>query len=897
MVAAHTSPAEELVPSWCCYGDAELLDWLWLHQRPTKQFSSSPADAEREHSKAIFQDLIAKHETCHEALFGLGRVAVLEQRYEEGASYLREALGTAGRDALCLAWLAWAVLLASAGHGLLRHGTMLLEARELCHEALALDGGLALALQCLVHVLVAMPLSVGTGAQSAGQLASRLARVNPTSGLVVLARLMLSGGQGQAAAGMKALRAFLAEAPMQGQEAARQVAATLLHRCLQQDPLPQYSGVPSARPERQRGPRAQGMAYEPRLVATKLLALDTLWRHLLHVASAPAEAAEVALLAAGSFRSCPPAWQRAVVLALKALAVQGQWDECWRLAAAELGFALSREVLYQCGRLAYFDGRSEAIDAYLPHLTGLLPLVPASVQPDVHFWMGMLHHKRGRTLVAVQVLERALPALQGEDAGKVDRLRMSKAARAKKVLSGASKLQSDARRIYEVSNAVWRAAMGKPERSEERHTDAGRAPPNHDESVFRRPPGYVPPEQREASEAESGSTEGEEEEEPALAEDAECGEVAEVAKARDSDEETIAFAAAEMRIAAEEETVFAAAELRSGSQEPVAASEPAPGDEGGEGQEPSDEGAEAEDAGGSRWMELLRRPLPPELSRLPRPALRGLLEARLRAAACATAWNIWDAWSAARALRSIEAEDAFLGTLCRGRLALMRGEVAEAERLWSSAAERCPRRVEPVLELWRLHSCRGSHRLAVLSAKKAVDLLGNCDIDSVAVLSCSLLSDGKVWGAACSRSLSLRWHAHLLLAKSLWHCGLWEDAWRVLDSAAGEAEVEAATVVSPGAEAAFLYQQLKVAVRALEDLFARQAKDTDLCREDSGQGAFGGVIQPWLDRGESALKALSAMAVELSRENCLRCAFWRARLERCLAAAECFRKCKQVAGR
>lgn len=1022
----HTA-AEELPPSWTCYGDAETLDWLWVNGKPTKQLSPSPLVAEREHSRTIFNDLLDKHENCYEALFGLGRLAVLEEQFEEGARYLREARKSQPNDALCLTWLAWAVLLQSAGKGLLGQGSMLMEANDLCHAALTLEPNSALAMQCLVHVYAVSPLSMGAGAHTALPYAARLAAVRPTAGLLALARLMLLGSQEQVAAGLKALRAFLAEAPITGEAAVQEVAVALIHRCLQHDVQVMQTTRSATMAKKDPPP------FEPRLVAVKMLALDALWRHLMHQAKVPSEAVEVALLAAGAFRPCPLAWQRAVVLALKALATQGQWEECWRLAAAELGFKLSLEVLYQCGRLAYFDGRREAMEAYLPHLVAMLPQVPPVVQPDVRFWIGMLHHKLGNIFVAVPILEELLPALDQTPH------RRSKAARVQKVLAYASKPQADTRHIYDFSNAVWRVAMGKSERVEAKAVvpppvaepaPAPRRPPGYvpleeREDLSRQPPGYVPPEEREDLCPVAVESPPAREPEPPAVEDLPQGEVAQEHERKEeesdatvtsSDEEETIFVgggadaggkgkgemagtteplakgkgkgkgtreqveqgegtaaaalappakgkgkgvacgggkAEEAEEAAgggkpavvesgggssppaavagteekgpppkpaakrgsvlarvkffeakqkfeaggpeEEEALFvagcpAAAEeivFQSGPpSQPIqgaAMSVPGPEEqqESEQGQVETQPPGPTLPPGAEPWLEILVEPLPPEIARPPRRPPTGLLEVRLRAAARATAWHLWDTWSASRALHSIEVADPFLASLCKGRLALLKGDVCEAEKIWTAASEQKPWRPEPSLELWRLHASKGSHRLAVLAAKKVDDLFRSPDAErAVTILTCEQLSGGKLWCGSFGESVHLRLHVPLLLAKSLRCCGLWEDAWRVLDSAGAEVSV------ALGQQSPVHYQMLKLAASALEDLLLRWAKDDSMGipleeRDDRKSE----LLQCWLGRGQGALECLECIAARLTIGERLRCAFWRARFTRCVAAA------------
>lgn len=57
--------------------------------------------------------------------------------------------------------------------------------------------------------------------------------------------------------------------------------------------------------------------------------------------------------------------------------------------------------------------------------------------------------------------------------------------------------------------------------------------------------------------------------------------------------------------------------------------------------------------------------------------------------ACETdAWKLLELWRVGNALREVEANDAFLGLLCKGRWHVMQGDVDEAQRTWTEASYR-----------------------------------------------------------------------------------------------------------------------------------------------------------------------------------------------------------------
>merc|ERR1719161_1135617 len=201
--------------------------------------------------------------------------------------------------------------------------------------------------------------------------------------------------------------------------------------------------------------------------------MDYLWYYYVHDVDDPNRAAELALHAVAVLRGSPIAAQRAVVLALKALAFAGRWGDCWSLAASEIPEG-SLEVIYQCARLSYFDGRREILDAYLPHLESILPHVPDETRPDLLYWVGMLNHRRGKILAAVKNLRTAVPLLQASGRER----HTKKLKKADEIVATAAALEGEVVRIFDFSNCVWKAAAKrheeKPSSSKKSGADQGR---------------------------------------------------------------------------------------------------------------------------------------------------------------------------------------------------------------------------------------------------------------------------------------------------------------------------------------------------------------------------------------------------------------------------------------
>ncbi|CAL1127988.1 unnamed protein product [Cladocopium goreaui] len=374
---------------------------------------------------------------------------------QEALPYLEEALELC-RDATILTWFAWVLLITSKKQNFYRRYLAQQRVSECCKEALQMQPS-ALAAQCLAHV--------------EPETLAMCTALNPVHHLVAYGRHCLDGAAAQRRAGAAALRRFLAEV----NGPADLPTACLLLGELGATPVTGGSTVTTAM-----------------IISSKLMALDALWRYWTYVKK-PQRATEASLVAIGALREAPSAWQRAVTMALKALALDGQWDECWRLAAAELSCRSSREILYQCGRLAFYDGREEAISAYLPHMKGMLPAVPKNVRVFLRFWVAMLESKNGYTLVAARTLQELFPSL--EDGPYCS---LNKERHAKEVLDVAFDLERNLRRIYEASSAVWLSARGKVPLTpilQEGDAEAEAAPPpeplqGRSEMEHRRPPGW-----------------------------------------------------------------------------------------------------------------------------------------------------------------------------------------------------------------------------------------------------------------------------------------------------------------------------------------------------------------------------------------------------------------------
>jgi len=844
---------DRLSPSLSCLEDADLLDLL-LFQRVQRQFAVSPAQIEQHHSRAIFEELLSKHEGCHEALFGIGRICVLEKRYEEAVVYLQDSVALLNTDPLYLSWLAWALLLLSPSQGLIARASYVSRARDCCHDALQLICDFALALRCLVHIAVS-PVSVGGGLPSSLSYAKQLALAHPVTGLGVLGRTLLED-KAQARIGVEGLRMYIAEVPVDS-SGAEHMAASIVRRCVQTDAsalvdsLGRQCAAASVSTPESTSPALQTHCSQEgpqpchsHVVSAKLIVLDALWRYFVRSAGTFDQAVEAALLAVAALRHCPSAGQRAVCLALKALALQGRWDECWRLASAELSLQPSREVLYQCGRLAYFDGRREPIDAYLPHLCSLLSVVPAIVRVDVQFWIGMLHHKRGHGILAVRSLQAAIPLLQASGSPA----HLSKMSRAEKLVADVEHVEDEVLKVYDFTNTIWKAAAQRHHAVQQRTRpvpDDGLSPSyTQDRPLAATPqlggigypnPSAAPPTSDRAVEAWSAHTASDEHSE--LGFDDDFG--SEIGGNRG-----------------------AGSEISQGS---LASSRP---------------------SGSVHSGSLLWR--------------HTTVMSEMQSSLYGAPWKILGTWRGSQAVMAVEALDRYLGMLCRGRLAVVRADVGGAEKAWRAAALEFPLRLEPYIELWRLHSSQRAHKKAVLDIRRAVELATTASSEwgKYVGVNVDILLDGKVWPGA-DASLDVDHVVHLLLGKSLRLCKLWEQAWQSLCTGRND------PTITQAALGAFSYQIGKVCVQYLEEFLAMQcrarrgrsssslarhgsaAPPTPLDKPEPSMVTFDdATLRLWLSRGRDHLEEFRRR--EMTEADCQKGATYRGRLEHCADLLEQF---------
>eukprot|EP00435_Cladocopium_sp_Y103_P045476 s710_g13.t1 len=809
---AMVEPQSELTPSYDCLEDADALTWLWLHEKPWKIFSFSATQAERRHSYTVFENLAAKRENCHEAKFGgsshecygslnsQGRLLLLEGKAEEALQYLEEAVELC-RDAAGLTWLAWdawtawdawevaweALLITSKKQNFYRRYLAQQRVSDCCKEALRLQPS-ALTALCLA-------LLEPEGLEHCTAL-------DPVAHLVAYGRHCLDGAAAQRRAGSAALRRFLAE--VNG-------PADLPTACLL---LGELGATPVT------GNSGNSTPTMAMVISSKLMALDALWRYWTYVKK-PQRATEVSLVAIASLRDAPSAWQRAVTMALKALALDGQWDECWRLASAELSCRSSREILYQCGRLAFYDGREEAISAYLPHMKGMLPAVPQAVRLYLRFWVAMLESKNGDTLVAARTLQDDESSFQAWKMGHI-------AASTRSVTPKRSwTWRLTSRGIFGghdavASSAVWLSARGKTRDSTPmlREGYAEAEPPEQGRSEVepvlehRRPPGWSekPMEVQRIGDwsiwvslqGNSAATSR-----WCTTTHASCTGTTTMAKGRSGTE------ASEARV--EVRLIYRS----------------------------------CRGLKGSAWTFFDTWRAARSLKAVEaKDAFLGLLcQGRLH-------------------LMNGELDDAQRKKWAPGSL-----ETTGAV-IWTSASESASSRVEALLELWNLHDAQNAHKKdpafacqlaiawkAVLCARKAFELTSQ---ESQASVEVELIFHQKVWGGTAGESVDCRHWVQLLLAKSLRKCSLWEDAWETLLAASREAVADHPEKAfrweipepSPGgflarfqgAYGACLYQVLKLCILAAED-----------APRHEGDGHL------WLNRGSTALAGLESRAVQQSR--------------------------------
>lgn len=908
------SPEQEarFKPYVTCLEDADLLDRLWLRRTP-RHFSIS-REAEIQHSRQIFEDLISKHERCHEALFGLGRLLLLEGRHEDASLRLERAVGLR-QDATYMTWYAWALLLSSGKVGVLKRTDMLWSAGDYCQRALDASPDFPLALRCLIHLSFATPMKSSGGRATALSYAKRLAEVQPIAGLGVLGRVLLEDSK-QAETAAQALKDCLLTVPLD-REAAERAAVAAVAQCsgnvevvMPGSVMAGPSLVSSAKPRRvpvafprtaagsapsdAQTPKPQpsaakmGPLWDRHVMSTKMLALDTVWRQISFHKFDTAKAVETVLQAVSTLRLCPAAWQRAVCIAMKALAFQGRWDECWRFVAAQLSFHPSREVVYQCGRLAFFDGRREPVVTYLPHLHALLSVSPIDALPDVQFWIGMLEQKCGHGMVAVQHLQAVMPMLHVSRAGK-----KSKLDRAQGIIKLNDDIEKETIRIYQFSNTVW-APLAKRHRDE---SDLPLAPITSYNGLPPRTPLPATSVPGEAVEREDGSMrqtasvppkadewslwhDGEDDARDALGIGADAAEtdVETDAQSQGAWNEPPPYGGG-----AEEEAGDVEASTGEGNDQDLqddgilksqiwtgnAETQRAMPDEN-----EFDIASRTEHGGEDDFLETHQQVYDySDHAYMARAQRRAAKLAEARPSFFTAPWNMYTVWRGENVAAAIDKRDPYLGKLCQARLAVSRGKEAEAEKLLQTVAELFPMRLEPYVELWLLHTFQGAHKKAVLDIRQAVDMVssGRSDWGQYLKVDVHLLLNGKEWPGAGS-GLGMHSIVHLLLAKSLRRCRLWENAWEaLLTGRSGET----------AAAGAFLFQAGKLCVHCLNQLLVESNAQGGTSAADLGTGtkAERAELGKWLDRGREQLGAY--LDYERNETDRVKGGFYRKQLSRC----------------
>lgn len=185
----------------------------------------------------------------------------------------------------------------------------------------------------------------------------------------------------------------------------------------------------------------------------------------------------------------------------------------------------------------------------------------------------------------------------------------------------------------------------------------------------------------------------------------------------------------------------------------------------------------------------------------------------LQSALYSAPWKIFGSWKGGQTARQLESQDPYLGKLAHGRLLLAQGNVAESERIWQSLVSSFPRRLECSVELWRLHTIQGAHKKAILDVRRAVELVtsGLSEWGKHIAVGADVILDDKFWACAGHEGIDLATVVHLLLAKSLKRCRLWDLAWQAL-----QAGLDLCTIQSRGV---FAFQFGKLCVVQLTSWF------------------------------------------------------------------------------
>jgi len=247
----------------------------------------------------------------------------------------------------------------------------------------------------------------------------------------------------------------------------------------------------------------------------------------------------------------------------------------------------------------------------------------------------------------------------------------------------------------------------------------------------------------------------------------------------------------------------------------------------------------------------------------------------LQSSIFATPKRMYDLWCNANAAVALEAQDAFLGRMCKGRLAMVRGQVAEAESLWREVANDFPQRLEPHLELWQLNAMQGAHKKAVLDIRRVVELVGSgkSDWHRCVHIDVDLLFDSKVWTGSAD-VLAIEDVVHLLLGKSLRLSKLWDHAWHALNNGYEH---------SSKAHGPFLFQIGKLSVQAAQDKLGIHSE-----RVGENPGRVGLVdplvLERWLSRGHEHLEKFRTH--ERTKADFRKGRRYRELLEKCKRAAQ-----------
>jgi hypothetical protein len=238
----------------------------------------------------------------------------------------------------------------------------------------------------------------------------------------------------------------------------------------------------------------------------------------------------------------------------------------------------------------------------------------------------------------------------------------------------------------------------------------------------------------------------------------------------------------------------------------------------------------------------------------------------LQASVYSAPWKIFGSWRGSSTAVTVEIDDPYLGRLCRGRLALVRGDAVASESAWQSLAADFPKYIEPHVELWQLHTSQGAHKKAVLDIRRAVELItsGRSDWGKYIQVPIDLLINGKTWPGA-EAPLGIEDVVHILLAKSLKRCRLWDQAWVSL--------CNGHDAMSSSAHGAFAYQMGKLSIQYLQEFLTMQLRDLQQLRSS---------IEPEIESAASDARPTRTLEGSVSAENIALMQMWLERGQKCL---------------